>query len=128
MSGNFLLDTNILIAFFKQDPNVLKEISRSSIYVPSLVIGELWFGSEKSSKKKNNQKQILALIEEVTILPVTTETAKHYGLVKNGLKQKGTPIPENDIWISAVTKEYDMTLVTRDAHFFNIESIKISKW
>lgn len=128
MSGNYLLDTNILIAFFKQDPKVLKEISRKSIYVPSVVIGELWYGSAKSLKKESNQKQISSLVEEVTILPITTETAKHYGTVKNELKQKGTPIPENDIWISAVAKEYDMTLITRDGHFAHIESIKISKW
>ena len=57
MSGSCLLDTNIIIAFYDQDPNVLENIAEGKIYVPSVVIGELWFGAEKSSKKSSNQNK-----------------------------------------------------------------------
>lgn len=128
MNGNFLLDTNIIIAFYSRDPIVLKKIVEGKIYIPSIVIGELWFGAEKSIKKSTNQKQIETLAEQVTILPVTEETSKHYGVIKNQLKQKGKPIPENDIWIAAIASEYDITLVTRDQHFANIDMIKAEAW
>lgn len=83
MSGNRLLDTNIVIAFFKEDPDLLKEIAHSKIYIPSIVIGELRFGAGKSIQKKSNQARLDELIKEVIVLPVTLETAQYYGEVKN---------------------------------------------
>ena len=35
----------------------------------------------------------------------------------------GKPIPENDIWIAAITKEIGLPLITRDKHFANIDDI-----
>jgi tRNA(fMet)-specific endonuclease VapC len=55
-------------------------------------------------------------------------TAKWYGEVKNGLRQKGRPIPENDIWISAMALEYDLILVSRDGHFEKVEQLKLERW
>jgi len=37
----------------------------------------------------------------------------------------GRPIPKNDIWIAAVTKEVGLPLITRDKHFANINDITI---
>ena len=128
MSGNFLWDTNIAIAFYDQDPHILKRVAEAKIYVPSIVIGELWFGAEKSQKKASNQRQVAALIDEVSILPATETTAKHYGVIKNELKQQGRPIPENDIWIAAIAQEYALTLVTRDKHFSHVKGLKVEAW
>ncbi len=127
-SGNYLLDTNIIIAFYDKDPNVLKEIAKAKIYVPSIVIGELWFGAEKSGKKLSNQRQIEAFVDQVSVLPVTETTSKHYGVIKNALKQKGKPVPENDMWIAAIALEYDLVLVTRDRHFSYVPSVKLVAW
>ena len=69
-----------------------------------------------------------ALIDEVSILPVTETTAKHYGVIKNELKQQGRLIPENDIWIAAIAQEYDLTLVTRDKHFSHVQGLKVEAW
>ncbi|MEM9153339.1 MAG: VapC toxin family PIN domain ribonuclease, partial [Cyanobacteria bacterium P01_F01_bin.3] len=33
------------------------------------------------------------------------------------LRVKGRPLPENDIWIAALALQYDLVLVTHDAHF-----------
>jgi len=128
MDGSYLLDTNIVIAFYDGHPNVLKQMANPKIYVPSIVIGELWYGSEKSKKKSANQSKILDFIREVTVLPVSVDTSKQYAGIKNHLKEQGRPIPENDIWIAAVALEYDITLVTRDKHFHNVKGIKIEAW
>jgi tRNA(fMet)-specific endonuclease VapC len=55
-------------------------------------------------------------------------TAKIYGEVKKGLKDKGTPIPENDIWISAVAIQYGLTVVTRDSHFDYVGGLSTENW
>ncbi|MFT4758592.1 MAG: tRNA(fMet)-specific endonuclease VapC [Saprospiraceae bacterium] len=44
------------------------------------------------------------------------------------MKLKGTPIPENDIWIAAIAMQFELLLVTRDKHFDKIERIIIEKW
>jgi tRNA(fMet)-specific endonuclease VapC len=33
------------------------------------------------------------------------------------LKQSGTPIPDNDLWIAALSLEHNVRLITRDRHF-----------
>ncbi len=63
-----------------------------------------------------------------TVLSCNTETAKRYGDIKNRLKDKGQPIPENDIWIAAIAQQYILTLVTKDAHFDAIENLKTEAW
>ncbi len=49
-SLRFLLDTNIVIALFAQEAAVLQQLSRAlEVFVPSIVLGELYYGAEKSS-------------------------------------------------------------------------------
>ena len=48
MSGDFLLDTNIVIALFDEDEDVMDNIQRAgSVSIPSIVIGELYYGAYK---------------------------------------------------------------------------------
>jgi len=62
------------------------------------------------------------------VLACDTETAREYGQIKNSLRAKGKPIPENDIWIAAIAIQYDLTLVTRDGHFTEIEGLATETW
>jgi tRNA(fMet)-specific endonuclease VapC len=55
-------------------------------------------------------------------------TAKYYGQIKSQLKAKGSPIPENDIWIAALAMQYKLWVVTHDKHFNQIEGIHIIDW
>jgi tRNA(fMet)-specific endonuclease VapC len=56
------------------------------------------------------------------------ETAQQYGEVKNKLRLKGRPLPENDIWIAALALQHDLILVTHDAHFQEVESLRTAAW
>ena len=62
------------------------------------------------------------------LLECDLDTARSYGKVKNQLKVKGTPIPENDIWIAALADQHQPILVTRDKHFNSIDTISIEAW
>lgn len=63
-----------------------------------------------------------------TVLDCDIKVAKYYGNVKNLLKQKGRPIPENDIWIAAVALYKNLILVSRDAHFKEVEDVQVETW
>ncbi len=94
----------------------------------ALVLGELFYGAEQSSKREENGKKIDALAQASIILECDLDTARLYGKIKSQLKVKGAPIPENDIWIGALAQQHHLTLVTRDKHFKNIEALPIESW
>ena len=124
-----VLDTNIVIAMFRQEESVLKPIRQGAvIHVPIIVIGELYFGAAKSQRKEENQQRIEQLTEQVTLLYCLDDTPKYYAQIKQELKQKGRPIPENDIWIAALAQEYGLSLVSRDGHFKYIDDLSLIQW
>ncbi len=124
-----VLDTNIVIALFRQEESVLEPIRQGAvIHVPIIVIGELYFGAAKSQRKKENRRRIEQLTEQVTLLYCLDETPKYYAQIKQELQQKGRPIPENDIWIAALAQEYGLPLVSRDRHFNHIDDLSLIQW
>ncbi|MFH1904321.1 MAG: type II toxin-antitoxin system VapC family toxin [bacterium] len=129
MNGKYLLDTNIIIALFADEPILTDKIAKAEdISVPAVVIGELFYGANKSGRPEKNSERIDRFASGNVILNCDTETARWYGKVKNSLRKKGRPIPENDIWIAAIAFQHDLTLVSRDEHFEEVEDLKLEKW
>ena len=129
MSGKFLLDTNIVIAVFAQDVSVLQKLGQAGeVFVPSIVLGELNYGAGKSARADENIARIDEFAANSAVLVCDTETAQHYGQIKNALRAKGRPVPENDIWIAAIAVQHGLTLVSRDAHFQEIDSLFTEAW
>ncbi len=118
MSGRFLLDTNIVIALFADGATIKNNLVQASeVFIPSIVIGELCYGARKSGRVEANLARVDELVASSTILGCDAETAQQYGEVKNKLRLKGRPLPENDVWIAALALQHALILVTRDAHF-----------
>lgn len=129
MSGKFLLDTNIVIALFANEATIKDNLGDAEeVFVPSIVIGELFYGARKSTRSKENLARIDELALASVVLGCDVETARKYGEIKNGLRSKGHPIPENDIWIAAIVAQHNLTLVSRDAHFDEIIDLNRVTW
>ncbi|MFB2982429.1 type II toxin-antitoxin system VapC family toxin [Microseira sp. BLCC-F43] len=129
MSGRYLLDTNIIIALFADEEAIKNSLAQADeVFIPSIAIGELCYGARKSGRPQENLERINQLIVNSTVLECDAETARRYGEVKNKLRLKGRRLPENDIWIAALALQYDLTLVTRDAHFQEIEDLRTVAW
>ncbi len=129
MSGKYLFDTNIVIALFAGEAVLSDKIAEAEdISIPAIVIGELFYGAKKSANPEKNSERIESFSTDNLIRNCDTETARWYGRVKNRLRKKGRPIPENDLWIAAIAFQYDLTLVTRDDHFEEVEDLKLAKW
>jgi tRNA(fMet)-specific endonuclease VapC len=62
------------------------------------------------------------------VLVADDETANNYALIKTSLLSKGKPIPENDIWIAAIAKQYRFVIITNDKHFNEIIGVTIDNW
>jgi tRNA(fMet)-specific endonuclease VapC len=129
MSGRYLLDTNIIIALFADEAIVRDKLAQASeVFIPSFVIGELCYGARKSGRVQANLARVDELVANSTVLGCNAETARQYGEIKNKLRLKGRPLPENDVWIAAVTLQHDLILVTRDAHFQEVENLQTVGW
>jgi len=129
VSGNILLDTNIVIGLFGNDESILTHLSESEgVFLPSIAIGELYYGAYKSAQSENNIKRIDELVASISVLICDAGTALHYGRLKKDLKEKGKPLPENDIWIAAIAKQNNLTVASRDQHFKEIDSLEVAVW
>lgn len=129
MAGSYLLDTNIVIAFFSGEPEVVKRLGDAgNVFLPAIVLGELYYGAEKSAKRSFNINLVDAFCQKVRQLDVNGETATHYGAIKEAVRAAGKPIPENDIWIAAIARQHDLILVTRDRHFNEVPDLATERW
>jgi tRNA(fMet)-specific endonuclease VapC len=88
MEMNYLLDTNILIAFLKGDEYVtdkIKTIERINVSVIS--VGEMLFGAENSSKKEQNVNLYLSFFKTCKVFPINEKVASIYAKLRSKLKQ-----------------------------------------
>jgi tRNA(fMet)-specific endonuclease VapC len=93
-----------------------------------LVQSPIYYGANKSSRSQANIARIDEFAAENQVLAVDGQTARHYGEVKHALHIKGKPIPENDIWIAALSRQHQYTLVTQDNHFNEVDGIETIHW
>jgi tRNA(fMet)-specific endonuclease VapC len=129
MGGRYLLDTNIIIDLLANEEVVRTMLGEAEeAFVSSIAMGELYYGAEKSTRPAENVSRIDEFAAITTVLGCDSQTARQYGQIKNMLRAKGRPIPENDLWIAAVARQHALTLVTRDKHFSEIEDLPTVCW
>lgn len=129
MTGEFLLDTNAVIASFANRVDFRTLLGPvAQLYLPSTAVGELYYGAEKSGRAAANIARVDALVAAFRVLPCDAGTAAEYGRVRHALATKGRPIPINDVWIAAIALQHDLTLVTRDAHFQHVTTLLVRPW
>jgi tRNA(fMet)-specific endonuclease VapC len=124
-----LLDTNIVIALLDGDDTVLSHLDRAlEVFVPAVVVGELFFGASKSGRPTENTAKVERFAAGRAIVSCDLDVAREYGRLKRRLQEKGRPLPENDIRIAAAAKHHGMVLVTRDRHFLEVEDMQTADW
>ena len=129
MSGSVLLDSNFIVALFQQDPGAQSALlAAERVCVPSVALGELYYGAQKSGRREENVARVDRFAAANEVLPPDVESARHYGAIRDALRRQGRPIPDNDIWIAAIARQHGLTLITRDAHFREIEGLTTEDW
>lgn len=68
------------------------------------------------------------LVRESTVLAISVATTAAYATVREALRSRGTPIPENDVWISALAVEHRLEIVSRDSEFDRVPGIRRRSW
>lgn len=118
------LDTSVAIAVLAGQAGILLSQSPEEIFLPVPVIGELRYGALNSKRSAENLAEVARLVSRCRVLDITAATAAVYARLRLHLKEKGKPIPENDLWIAALCVEHQLPIVTLDGHFDVIEELE----
>lgn len=121
-----LIDTNIYSLAMKGDAGVvdiLRKIKQIGISVIS--IGELYSGFAGGTSEAKNREELTVFLDSprVFVHVADVETADFYASILNRLKQAGTPVPTNDIWIAATALQNGYKVFSKDKHFRMIPGI-----
>jgi predicted nucleic acid-binding protein len=124
-----ILDTNAVSALLIGDPALGEVLAADQRHhLPVIVIGEYRYGLLGSNRRDRLQKLLATLIRESFVLVVDETTAETYSHVRDELRRKGRPIPENDIWIAALARQHQQPVVSRDDHFDYVSDLRRVVW
>ncbi len=133
ISPRFLLDTNICIYIRQQRrPEVLARFGQlrpGEAVLSVITYGELLFGAEKSQHRERTLGQLAELATLLPVLPLTTEAASMYGIIRKDLESRGEMIGNNDLWIAAHAKATALTVITNnEREFRRVRGLKVQNW
>lgn len=115
-----LLDTNAYSALARGAPTIVEVIKTASeMWLPLPAIAELRYGFAKGSQAERNEQNLQRFLAQpqIAIAVPTIKTTKYYAELQLLCQQKGRALSQNDIWIAALAREANATLVTFDKDF-----------
>jgi tRNA(fMet)-specific endonuclease VapC len=126
-TGELMLDTSVVVRHLRSsDPRLLQ--SGRNLFLPLIALAELHYGAQRSRDPAKVLQQVQGFLAMAAVLLPDERTAEIYGKIHAELSQAGTPIPQNDIWIAALAREYQMDLATTDPHFRRVQGINVLMW
>ncbi len=123
---NVLIDTNVYSYAMKRDPDTVSVLEQTNeIGICSISIGELLSGFKGGNWEEKNRRELEEFLDapRVQIYRIDENTAEFYAEILHGLREKGKPIPTNDIWIASVAFQHGLPLFSKDRHFKNIPGL-----
>ncbi len=124
-----ILDTNAVSAILAGDALIQTQLPpEERQHLPVVVIGEYQFGILGSKRRKKLEQAFERLESQSIVLRCDRETADMYAAIRHGLKMRGRPIPENDLWIAALARQHALEIVSQDPHFDHVEGIRRIGW
>ena len=124
-----ILDTNALSAYLDRTPEAVEIVSEArAIAIPVIVAGEFAFGIAQSRHREAYERSLGRMLDRCKVLEIGIETARHYASIRLELKSVGRPIPANDLWIAALSRQYAIPVMSRDSHFDLVGGLRRQAW
>lgn len=124
-----VLDTNALSAVADNISAVMQVfVNAHTVELPVIVLGEDRFGIARSLRRDNYEQWLTKLIASSRVLDMNEHTTRNYAHVRLELKKMGRPIPSNDLWIVALSRQHSLPILSRDRHFDGISGVARISW
>jgi tRNA(fMet)-specific endonuclease VapC len=120
------LDTNRYVDLCRGVEETARLVATADfVFLPFVVAAELRAGFALGRRAAENERVLrrFLLKDGVEVLFADDQTTFHYANVFRQLRVQGTPIPTNDIWISALVMQHNVVLHDRDRHFDHLPQI-----
>ncbi len=128
----YLLDTDTVIYSLKGHPAVkanLEHHRHAALKISIITLMELYYGAHKSQQVAGNLAKVKRIEAALEILPLGTEAAEVYAMLKSGLEKAGTPLDDFDLILAATALSHGLTLVTNnEKHLKRIDGLKLENW
>lgn len=124
-----IIDTNFYVAFKRNDTEAVKLLKCVDyIGINAVILGELFAGFRCGNKERQNRAELEQFLDSARVytLVLDDETPEFYAQVFSELRQKGRPIPSNDLWLAASALQHGLALATYDDHFNNISGLLLA--
>jgi tRNA(fMet)-specific endonuclease VapC len=129
----YLLDTNVCIDFLNgRHPSVTERIRSSSpddLYLSSVVVAELRYGADRSTRKAENHDRIDILTAEIQCLEFDLAATHIYGRLRASLETQGEPLGPYDLMIAAHALSQGLALATdNERQFQHVSGLTVENW
>ena len=120
------LDTNRYSDLCRGLPAVVEVVKHAeAVFLPFVVVAELRAGFAVGKLGAENERVLQRFILKpgVGMLFADEQTTHFYAAAYRQLRQQGTPIPTNDLWIAALALQHGLVLCARDRHFDHLPQL-----
>ena len=129
----YMLDTNIIVYAKNRRPETvllrLRECRPDDVCISAITMAELEYGIAHSSNPERNRMALMLFLSSIQVIPFDANAAREYGVIRQDLTAKGTPIGANDMLIAAHAKALGLTLVTNNVREFErVPDLRIDNW
>jgi predicted nucleic acid-binding protein len=121
-----ILDTNYYAAFKRNETEAVSLLKRVEyIGINTVILGELLAGFRCGNRERENRIELDQFLDSPRVFTIALddETAEFYAQVFSELRQKGRPIPSNDLWLAASALQHGLALATYDEHFSSVSGL-----
>ncbi|MGH8279650.1 MAG: PIN domain-containing protein [Gammaproteobacteria bacterium] len=128
----FLLDTNILIYFFRGQGKVAEKLLATrplELAITSVTLFELETGLRKSVQAKSRRRQLDAFAAAAQVWSFDQPAAVAAAEVRAALESKGRPIGTLDTLIAGIALAHRATVVTHNVgEFSRVPNLETVDW
>ena len=94
------------------------------VMISHVVFGELLFGCHRSRNPERELARLMGWLPTVSIMTATPATSEIYATLAADLESRGNRIPQNDLWIAALSAQCRLPLVSSDPHFSRLPALR----
>ncbi|MFA5867461.1 MAG: type II toxin-antitoxin system VapC family toxin [Actinomycetota bacterium] len=123
-----IIDTSAYSAMQRGSQGIRDVLRKSDmIVVCPITLGELQAGYASGNREQQNRDELDHFLSKssVLLIDIDEDTADRYALIMKTLKENGTPVPTNDVWLAALAWQYGYKILTLDDHFKRIPQVAL---
>jgi tRNA(fMet)-specific endonuclease VapC len=132
MKPRYLLDTNIVSYFVRGNfPGLRNRIENTpleSFAISSVTEAELLYWVISRPERSRIRIAVDDILQWVPSLPWDSLIAQRHAILKNKMLCQGKPLSTEDMMIAAHALALDLTLITHDTAFAQVDELRTEDW